>query len=151
MTNEQEDTGLAVRFRAVRFVLLAALLFLLTATLLIGGLAWLLNLTGIGLSLDTRFLMATMIFCTMVVATTAILFGAAIVYRIERVGLDESQPGDARGAGREFDEEEIANRVVAKIFYDGVADDFVRNRRAEESTAKPRPHSVKSAGSRKRR
>lgn len=119
--------------------------------MLIGGLASLLSLARIGWSVDTRFLMATMIFCSLVVATATIMLGAAMAYRIEKFDSDKSQRGDTRLPVRELDEEVIANRVVRKILFNDVADDFVGNRQADELTARTRRRPVKSVGSKKRR
>ena len=102
---QSPDTG---KFQAVGYVLVGGLGALLVAALSIGGLAWLMGLTGMGLSADARFIMATIIVCSSVVSLTIVVVGAIIAMSHARVSSSMYQPPleDAAYDEEEYDEED---------------------------------------------
>lgn len=106
------------KFKALVFVLAGGLVSLLAAALSVGGLAWLLDLTGLGLSADARFTIATVIFCSLFVSLTTVVVGAFIIMSHTFVNSSTNPPGFEDPAyAEEQDEEELDLEDISRMAY----------------------------------
>ena len=97
------------KFKALVFVLAGGLVSLLAAAVSVVGLAWLIDSTGLGLSVDARFTIATVIVCSLVVSLTIVVVGAFIIMSQTYVNSSTNQPHveDPAYDEEQLDEEEL--------------------------------------------
>lgn len=137
-------------FLAIRVVFLVGAVPLLSAAVFVGGMAWLLGLVNIGLSIDARFLMSTMLFCAFAGLLSFLVVGLAITAKIENQVGDDCKT-DETASTCEADAEEVAHRVIAILHSNQTINDFLRDDMDEALPLRPPRHSRKPAANRKRR